>query len=844
MPDGRNARHANTSAFYSKNRDKSTSSGKKRPPKGVVTLSISLSLLIMAGLALQACNGSTAYSELPTTNPIGKINPLPLPSSNSIPQNPAPLPGELLVRLEPSLAQDLYAALVENETQFGVFAPDESRLIGARLPGEKAAVTLPTLAQTFERYSLTAADAIDPQLGWWRLKLSPLSDPLEMATAFAATDGVAYAEPNYPIYSFAREPNDPFFGGNQPGLRNIKAPDAWDITTGSKNVTIAVLDTGLAYGHNELRDHIITGRGRNFIAEPANDFAWDDNGHGTYVAGIAAAATNNTTGMSGVAWNTRLLSVKVLDYNFQGSIATLAMGITYAGQQAVQVINMSTGGPVRARALEEVLQKAYDNGIVLVAAAGNGGREEFNYPAAFDTVIAVGAADDNDRPAGFSSYGSYISVLAPGVEVLSLYWASDVEYARTSGTSAACPFVAGTVALMLAANPNLTPRQVRTILENTADRPALLPSSFSPLTPAGTVTAAATRTPSPALTPTPVNLPASVPSPSPGAALSAASVGTVGAFSPQTGWGRLNVFRAVEAAQNGSNFPARQARLSGFVRGLPNPQDVTVTLDKFDNRTPGRTGLFEYNWLPPGEYRLKVEARKYGFSESYEFSVQGNGEILQRDFDFTDELNQFKNGTQPATPFQRIPRPTNPDALYFPQAGHSIEGAFRQFWEKRGGLTIFGYPLSEAFVENGLTVQYFERAVLEYHPEYARTRAEVQIRLLGLEASQGRSEPAFRRLFEYGKPPADTTTTRYFNDSGHSLSGQFRTFWERNGGLEIFGFPISEPFNITDAAGKTRRVQYFERCRMEYFPDLEGTPYAVQLTLLARDTARNAGLLR
>ncbi|HEX2915419.1 MAG TPA: S8 family serine peptidase [Chloroflexia bacterium] len=810
--------------------------------RSVVTLSISLSLLLLAPLWLQISTPAARNSIVaPLTNQPGRV--IPLAAAPTYPPNPAPIAGELLVSFQPDVAAALRQQLIDATRPFGQPSLPEAQLIGARLPSDRAVQAVPELQPLFSQYGVWAADAIDPQLGTWRLKLSADSDPTGAVAAFSKLPEVRYAEPNYPVYGFAREPNDPFYR-NQQQLKKIEAPAAWDITTGTGNITIAILDTGLAYGHPELRDKILTDQGRNFVAEPANQFAWDDNGHGTFVAGIAAASTDNGEGIAGVAWGAKLLSVKVLDYNEVGSNATLAMGLAYVSSLPVQVVNMSTGGPVRSRVVEDACQKAFDQGIVLVAAAGNSGKEEYNYPAALDTVIAVGASDQFDNPASYSSYGQYISVVAPGNDIVSLSWASEKDYAIGSGTSFSAPYVSGAVALMLAANPSLNNRQVRNILEATADLPAGLPSStVSPtFQPRETPTAGITATPFPTATPVPVTAPAGIQTPTPpaqkGQAMSLS-------FNSHMGWGRLNVYKAVVAARTGQSFPSRESAVSGKISGLVNPLDVTLTLDPGDTRYPDKDGNYRFGNLPPGTYRLEVQVSKYGLNATSFFVIQGeDAQNLSYDFDFTKEVAAIKNSGQPVAAIQGLPKkPDDPNVLFFPATGHTLSGNFRDFWEKNGGIPILGLPISEEFDENGMTVQYFERAVLEYHTDYARTRYAVQPRLLGSLLAPDTPAQAFKRLADASAPYQPPEGSLYFAATGHSLSGPFRQFYEASSGLAIFGYPISEPYERVDSKGNRRRVQYFQRARMEYFPEFEGTPYVVQLGLLGQEEAQVNGLL-
>jgi hypothetical protein len=167
-------------------------------------------------------------------------------------------------------------------------------------------------------------------------------------------------------------------------------------------------------------------------------------------------------------------------------------------------------------------------------------------------------------------------------------------------------------------------------------------------------------------------------------------------------------------------------------------------------------------------------------------------------------------------------------ATYFPATGHNLIFGFKTYWERNGGLALFGYPLTEEF--QVYTVQYFERARFEYHPEHKGTPYETELGLLGRQLTAGREgEPPFRRLDGL----ADTPTRRFFAATGHTLSGGFLQYWQRNGGLAIFGYPISEEFDERNPAdGQVYTVQYFERTRFEYHPEHKGTPHETQLGLL------------
>ncbi|MBX6754632.1 MAG: ferritin-like domain-containing protein [Thermorudis peleae] len=182
--------------------------------------------------------------------------------------------------------------------------------------------------------------------------------------------------------------------------------------------------------------------------------------------------------------------------------------------------------------------------------------------------------------------------------------------------------------------------------------------------------------------------------------------------------------------------------------------------------------------------------------------------------------------TPPAMPGITAPAQPKPGATYFKETGHNVSGAFLSYWQAFGGLAIFGYPLTEVMQENGLTVQYFERARFELHPGAAPQRYDVLLGLVGREVTAGReNEPPFRPLPQGNAPVwnggmvPDSVEVVYFPQTGHYLGHGFLRYWQKFGGLEIFGFPISEEFREQNPDnGKTYVVQYFERARLEWHP--------------------------
>jgi len=298
-----------------------------------------------------------------------------------------------------------------------------------------------------------------PQIGVRIVKVP--ADRLErVLAALNRNPNIEFAEKD-PIAQAVLTPNDPQYG-NQWHLPKIKSPQAWDITTGARDTVIAILDTGIAYNHPDLKGKIL--QGYNFIGGNTN--AADDQGHGTLVSGAAAALSNNGIGVAGVAWNNLILPVKVLDSKGSGSHSTIANGITYAADNGARIINLSLGSTSGSRTLERAVNYAWNRNSILVAAAGNNGNSTLFYPAAYANVIGVSALNSSDTLPSWSSFGSHVSVSAPGVSILTTTVSGSYGYA--SGTSLASPLVAGVAALVAGSTPQLTNAEVRSIVESTA----------------------------------------------------------------------------------------------------------------------------------------------------------------------------------------------------------------------------------------------------------------------------------------------------------------------------------------------------------------------------------------
>jgi subtilisin family serine protease len=375
--------------------------------------------------------------------------------------------------------------------------------------------TLQQIAQTY-----TAQAQAEPtlaQLGVAVLKV-PEDRLLEVLAALNRDPAVAYAEPNYllsvplveapaptpapasALFRFyfplaakdgstaSRFPNDPFWP-SQYGPMNVQALQAWNVTTGSNSVVIAVIDSGVDLNHPDLAGKVWTnpgesggGRESNGIDDDGDGYVddwrgWDfvakDNdpqdkyGHGTHVAGIAAAASNNGVGIAGMAWGPRIMVLRVLNSIGTGEESDVATAILWAVNHGARIVNLSLGGPVPSKLMEDAVNEAYARGVTVVAAAGNEAGQGVIYPAVYPQAIAVASVGITYTVSSFSSFGPEVDVAAPGESVFSTYWtaAEGSTYRAMSGTSMAAPHVSG-IAALLASLPQFdTPDKIRAALE-------------------------------------------------------------------------------------------------------------------------------------------------------------------------------------------------------------------------------------------------------------------------------------------------------------------------------------------------------------------------------------------
>ena len=289
----------------------------------------------------------------------------------------------------------------------------------------------------------------------------PTGKVTESISSLSACPGILYAEPNYDVWMTDTFPNDPGWG-NQYGLLTIHAPQGWALSTGSPSVIIAFVDTGIDIHHVDLGEKIVPGY--DFVNED-ND-PQDDNGHGTHVAGIAAAISNNHVGITGVSWGARIMPVKALNAYGNGSFEDVAAGIAWAADNGAQVINLSLGGTSPSSVLEDAVNYAYGKGVILVAAGGNMGTNSVLYPAAYPHVIAVAATDGSNKKAYFSNFGPEIDVAAPGVSIYSTIIGNTFGY--MSGTSMSTAFVSGLAAILRGIPNNGNPDKIAQEIETTS----------------------------------------------------------------------------------------------------------------------------------------------------------------------------------------------------------------------------------------------------------------------------------------------------------------------------------------------------------------------------------------
>lgn len=325
---------------------------------------------------------------------------------------------------------------------------------------------------------------IEPLLlpGWFRIFVP--SDALERIQTQMAVDLNVLAVERDGIVQAMLIPDDTYWS-SQWGPLKIDAPGAWEYNTGSAEVIIAIVDSGIDTDHPDLAEQLwvnpgetpgdgIDNDGNGFIDDihgwrflstgQSNDVE-DDLGHGTHVAGIAGARGNNGAGIAGMCWGCRLMILKMLDYRNSGRYSDLADSIVYAVDNGARIINLSLGGSTGSSIMEDAVNYASGQGALVVAAAGNNGSSVY-YPGAYPAALAVAATDSNDQHASYSNSGPEVDIAAPGSGIYSTCMGS--SYCYKSGTSMATPHVSGLAALIWSQHYTYTISQVRQFMVNSA----------------------------------------------------------------------------------------------------------------------------------------------------------------------------------------------------------------------------------------------------------------------------------------------------------------------------------------------------------------------------------------
>ena len=452
-----------------------------------------------------------------------------LPTAAQGPPSPKFAPGRIVVRYSEAVdacvpcivtARASFATVTGSDSldrlheRLGLRAAralfSQGRDLGARAARAAFQSRLTAARRRFPlRAARAPAGAADPDLTRVHvLDISDDVDPAEAARAYAADPAVAWAIPDVEV-DVGLTPNDPYLSTSGSwgrsyadlwGLDAIDARTAWDTTTGQGTV-IAVVDTGLDAAHPDLAANVWANAGEipgNAVDDDGNGYVddvhgWDfvdadpipedRHGHGTHVAGTAAAVGNNATGIAGVAFGARVMALKGIHDSGFGYSSDLAEAILYAAENGADVINNSWGGFGPNNLIFEVVDTANALGTLVVSAAGNDGLMTSSYlwmPGGHPRGLTAGATTTDGSRASFSNYGFELSVLAPGVNVLSARSSQEVfdadlnvgtGYVRLSGTSMATPHVAGAAALVLAADPTLTTAEVRWHVELGAEQP-------------------------------------------------------------------------------------------------------------------------------------------------------------------------------------------------------------------------------------------------------------------------------------------------------------------------------------------------------------------------------------
>lgn len=406
-----------------------------------------------------------------------------------------------------------------------------------------------------------------PQLGVQRVT-APRGREIDHAARYTRNPNVQFAEPDYTAQAMETIPNDPWFTNWQSGFKAIQAPAAWDISTGSENVIIAIVDTGVDASHPDLVGRVMNGY--DFYCNDTD--ATDENHHGTHIAGIIGAVTNNGIGIAGITWKNPILPVKVYDAIGTSPHSIIAKGIIYATDRGAKVINLSLGGS-DSSTMKSAIDYAYNRGVVLAAATGNSGTLGISYPAAYPNVIAVGASDGWDQRSYISNYGNELDVLAPDVTTSTCLLG---RYETLGGTSMSTAYISAVCGLVLSVNPSLKPADVMRIVRESADD----------IAPAG--------------------------------------------WDMYSGCGRLNAYKALEMAAGSSGTPVPPPSITDVTApsvSLTSPSAETIVSGTVSlcASASDNIGVTRVDFLADGE--LVASASNYPYTASWNSSQSSSGQI-------------------------------------------------------------------------------------------------------------------------------------------------------------------------------------------------------------------------
>jgi subtilisin family serine protease len=426
---------------------------------------------------------------------------------------------------------------------------------GELLVGLRSGVAKEQAAKLFTSHGATVLEQF-PQLNVHRIKVSSSAlDAVERA--LSRRPEVEFVERNG-MLELNATPNDPLYPSEW-HLGKIGAPAAWDLARGTSSIIVAVVDTGVDANHPDLVNKVVPG----YNAYNDNNDSSDVYGHGTMVAGIIGAESNNGLGVSSVGWMNPVMPIRITDSSLAVYYSVVANGITWAADHGAKVINTSIAGVAGSATVTSAASYARNKGALVIAAAGNCGC--FDSTSENTSIISVSATDGSDNLASWSSQGNYVDVAAPGVAIYTT--TSGGGYGAPSGTSVASPVVAGVVALMMSANPSLKPSQIESLLEATTDD----------LGPAGYDTA--------------------------------------------YGYGRLNAYRAVAAAATNSPPPDTTAPVASITspgNGSTVSGGVSVSVSATDN-----TGVTRVDLYVDGSFYASDATAPYGFF--MDTTAVGNG---------------------------------------------------------------------------------------------------------------------------------------------------------------------------------------------------------------------------